>query len=397
MKSPGSAIANRCTAINTPAGVAIVVTVMVLWLLNRPAKALPTMIRLGYSNCAACHISPQGGGLLNPYGRSIDQAQSLQGGDYHPSERPFVKWLSWGGRITQDVRTVTQGQISSVTDEPMLDTLRARFMYRNATELGKGFRLSAVINGENESSKRAALSYEPPIKPQEVYVTSALLSYRPKDTLEFEVGRDALPTGINLPDQSYLFHAHNRIGYYDAPLQAKLFWWGKRYQIMPYAFAPGGPEPSGERESGGGSLAEFDVLGKGKTVVGVNALHGNSRNVHRTLVGPYVRLGFGPWGILAEHDITDRKLTNPAVTFQQHASYAQVFWYPREWLIASLIGEQLQTQRPFREHLIGGRFEMASRLSSHVTLGITTRLERNYATGKLSRSVALQLALKTVN
>ena len=40
---------------------------------------------------------------------------------------------------------------------------------------------------------------------------------------------------------------------------------------------------------------------------------------------------------------------------------------------------------------------MASRLSSHVTLGITTRLERNYVTGKLSRSVALQLALKTVN
>ncbi|HEX7958577.1 MAG TPA: hypothetical protein VF493_01585 [Terriglobales bacterium] len=381
----------------TPAGAAVMVAVIVLWLLNRPAKALPTMIRLGYSNCAACHVSPQGGGLLNPYGRSIDQAQSLQGGDYQASERPFVKWLSWGGRITQDVRSVTQGQVSSVSDEPMLDTLRARFMYRNATELGKGFRLSAVVNGENESSKRAALSFEPAIKPQEVYVTSALLSYRPKNTLEFEVGRDPLPTGINLPDQSYLFHSHNRIGYYDAPLQAKLFWWGKRYQITPYAFAPGGPEPSGERESGAGSLAEFDVLGKGKTVVGVNALHGNSRNVHRTLVGPYVRLGFGPWGILAEHDITERKLTTSAVTFKQHASYAQLFWYPREWLIASLIGEQLETQRPFREHLIGGRFEMASRLSSHITLGITSRLERNYVTGKLTRSVALQLALKTVN
>jgi hypothetical protein len=26
-----------------------------------PAHALPTMIRLGYANCAACHISSQGG------------------------------------------------------------------------------------------------------------------------------------------------------------------------------------------------------------------------------------------------------------------------------------------------------------------------------------------------
>jgi hypothetical protein len=114
-------------------------------------------------------------------------------------------------------------------------------------------------------------------------------------------------------------------------------------------------------------------------------------------LGPYLRFGFGPWGILAEHDITNRKLAGSPTSFRQHASFAQVFWYPKEWLVASFIGEQLQTQRPFREHLIGGRFEMSSRLSNHVTLGIMTRLERNYVTGKQARSVALQLALKTVN
>ena len=29
-----------------------------------PALASPTMIRLGYTDCATCHVSPQGGGLL---------------------------------------------------------------------------------------------------------------------------------------------------------------------------------------------------------------------------------------------------------------------------------------------------------------------------------------------
>ena len=50
-----------------------------------PAHALPTMIRLGYTDCASCHISPQGGGPLNAYGRGIDAAQSLSGGEVEPS------------------------------------------------------------------------------------------------------------------------------------------------------------------------------------------------------------------------------------------------------------------------------------------------------------------------
>jgi hypothetical protein len=64
-------------------------------------------------------------------------------------------------------------------------------------------------------------------------------------------------------------------------------------------------------------------------------------------------------------------------------------------LLTSLIREQLQTQRP--ERLLGGRLEISSRLSDYATLGISTRLERNYVTGQLLRSVALQLALKTIN
>ena len=293
--------------------------VWVLWAFTRPARALPTMVRLGYSNCAVCHISPQGGGLLNAYGRSIDQAQSLRGGDYQPSNNRFIRWLSWGDHITQDLRSVTQEQISTATDEPLIATVRARFLYRNATELGRGWRISAVINGENRSAKRPDLSYEPPVEPKDVYLTSALISYRPKGTLEFSAGRDPLPSGVNNPDLSTYIRARNRYGYYDAPLQFKMFWWGKHYQIAPYAFRPSGAEPTPARESGAGSFAEFSLLGKHTTVLGVNILHGSASAVHRTMVGPYLRLGLGKWGVLAEHDITNRSLTNSTTSFLQHA------------------------------------------------------------------------------
>jgi len=379
-------------------GWTLVPGIWILWAFNRPAKALPTMVRLGYTNCSVCHISPQGGGLLNAYGRSIDLAQSLKTGDYQPSTNKFAKWLSWGDRITEDLRNVTQGQVSTATDEPTIGTVRARFIYRNATELGKGWRLSAIANGENRSVKRPNVSYEPPIQPDEVYLTSALISYRPKSTLEFSAGRDPLPTGVNNPDLTTYIRARNKYGYYDSPVQVKMFWWGKHYQVNPYAFGPSGTEPTGAKESGGGSLAEFYLLGKRTTtVLGLNTLHGSTSTTDRTLVGPYLRLGMGKWGILAEHDFTNRSLNATTTSFLQQASYAQLFWYPREWLLISTIGEQMQVERPFQERLIAGRFEVTSRFSNHITLALTSRFQEDMITGQFAPSVALQLALKTVN
>src|SRR6478672_12617529 len=110
------------------------------------AAALPTMIRLGYTDCAACHLSPQGGGPLNAYGRGIDQAQSLRGGEYKPSAEPWVEALSFGGRVTQDVRTVMQRQDTWATDKPGAMVFRPRFMYRNVTSINDAFRVAATVH-----------------------------------------------------------------------------------------------------------------------------------------------------------------------------------------------------------------------------------------------------------
>ncbi len=376
----------------------IAATLPLVWLAEKPASALPTMIRLGYPNCSSCHISPQGGGLLNLYGRGIDRAQSLIGGEYAPLENPFIGFLNAEGRITQDIRTVLQQQDVSTDSKRGTQVFRSRFLYRNATELGKRFRFTATLTGENTNALRPALLYEPPTNSAQLFVNTALLSYRARPSLEFSIGRDQLPTGVNIADLSTFVRSRNRLGYYDAPTQAKLFWWGKRYLVTPYLFGPGGNERSGQHESGGGMLAELDVFGKGRTVVGMNLLRGTAGLSDRTLIGPYARLGFGRWGVLAEHDVTDRTLkTGTSASFLQSASYGQVFWAAREWLVPSFIVERLRVDRPYQERLDAAKIELSARLSSQVTISAGPRIQRDELTGRISRSVVFQVAIKTVH
>jgi len=230
-----------------------------------------------------------------------------------------------------------------------------------------------------------------------LFLNTALLSYRPTSNLEIAFGRDQLPTGINIPDLAVFVRSRNRVGYYDSPTQIKAFWWGKRYFVSPYAFGPGGSEQHGDDEFGGGSLAEFDLLGKQRTIVGLNFLRGSSRNGERNLVAPYARIGFGSWGILAEHDFTNRT-SNLGLfpSFHQSATYGQFFYYPREWLVASLIGERLRVDAPFKQQRNAGKLEISARLASQLTIGLSARLQRDPLSGGTDKTVAFSLALKSV-
>jgi len=371
-----------------------------------PARALPTMIRLGYTNCAACHINPQGGGPLNEYGRGIDQAQSLRGGEYQPIEREWLKLvnLDVNGRVTQDLRAVFQDQGTFASHETTTNVFRPRLMYRNATDLSHGFRISGTITADGELTPRPTLTYDPATRASTFFVNSALVSYRPVEGFEIAAGRDQLPSGVNVPDLSFYIKSRNRLGYYDAPAQVKMFWWGKHYQITPFAYTRAGNEVQGEAEHGAGTLAEVDISGHQRAIIGVTALRGKATNGDRRLVGGYARLGFGKWGILAEHDVTQRTRdalddTTPPTTdarFRQQATYGQLFWAMREWLVLSGIGERLRVEQPFASRLNAGRLELAARLASQFTIISGARVEKNQLTGRLAKSVSVQLAFKTV-
>jgi hypothetical protein len=372
----------------------IVAALLLVVLAPLPSFALPTMIRLGYSECGACHISPQGGGLLNTYGRGIDRAQSLIGGDYVPADDDLARVLTAGGRITQDFRTVMQ-EVATQVGGSAQTRFWPRLMYRNATEVAKGFRVSATLTGETDSMPRPDLSYDPRPNSPSMFVNTALLQYR-SGQVEFAMGRDQLPTGLNIPDLGPWIKSRNRLGYYDAPNQLKMFWTGSLVHLAPFVYGPSGNEAPGEGEKGGGSLAEFVLGAQQRVVLGGTVLKGSAPNGDRQLLGGYVRLGFGRWGILAEHDRTDRtRETVAGTSLVQNASYGQVFWAAQEWLVLSATGERLQVDAPAAERALAGKFELTARLASQASVGVSTRVQRDQITGRVSTSLTLQAALKT--
>lgn len=363
------------------------------------AQALPTMVRLGYPNCVSCHVSPQGGGLLNEYGRGIDEAQSLRGGEYKPGVDAPLSALALGGRLDQDFRIVLSDAASAPAGSDWTNTFRARFYYRSVFRVGKGLRFTATAAGENDSSPRPALAYDPSVRPGQAFLGSALVQYRPREGMEVAAGIDQLPMGVYTGDLATLVKARNRLGLYDTPLQAKLMLWRKRWQVMPYAYAPRGSNGDTARERGGGVLAEYDLLGKGKTVIGVNLVRGSGSIEERNMAGVYTRLGFGRWGILAEHDLTRRTyapVSAAATRFGQAATYSQVFYAFREWLVGSAILERLTVADPFPERRFAARGELSVRLSSNFTLGVRAGAQLDRRTGQTTPVVTMLLAWKTV-
>jgi hypothetical protein len=353
----------------------------------RAAYALPTMVRIGYGGCAVCHISPQGGGLLTEYGRGVDDAQSLRAGEYRPQEedRAFL-------RIHHDVRFLLQERSAVDASGMARPSNFFRVLYRNSTHLGRRLRVSGVVGAEYPGSTKASADGAPTARP---FVSQALAHLRPAETIEISLGRDQLPSGLNLPDLTVFIKANNQMNFHDYPTQLKAAWWSSRAFVMPYLFAPTLQENGGAGEWGGGALGEGDVSGEQTKIIGLNALVARAAAQDRQMVGAFSRLGFGRWGILAEYDLAHRRSREDGQSHLQHTSYLQAFYAIREWLVTSLVGEHLLVDSPATEQRVAGKLDVSMRLAPYVTLVASLREIYQPATRESAMTATAQLYVKT--
>jgi len=360
-------------------------------LVAQPAWAAPTMIRLGYTNCVACHLSPQGRGLLTDYGKAVDEAQSARHGDYTPPDSSRRR------KIFQDLRLLTQMDMGAPAGAHGATTGLYRLAYRTSAGITDNSRISATITaGFPSHAKPSGPGYLASSRAGTLVLSKALWEYRPKGGIELAVGRDYLPSGLEIADQSAFIRARNGQGMTEVPTQAKLFWGSDRFQLVPYVFAPSGHERREFRAHGAGLLGET-VIGHQRIVLGVAGRLSASDAFDQQMIGAYARLGFGRWGILAEHDLTRRRTrTGEHHAFNQYAGYSQLFIYPCDWLLTSIVVEQLKVGEPFEERRFHLKPEVMLRLTSNATVGFSMRDTTPSGTAR-SRVYTLQFYLKTVN
>jgi len=353
------------------------------------ARASPTMIRLGYSDCASCHLSPQGGGMLTTYGKGVDEAQSLRRQEIHPVDTAAA-------RLLYDFRFVTLSQLAeSLATDRSVSSTTFRLQGRSSFRMSDHSRLSAAFGLETPVLSTAAST---PTSAPNVVVYKALYQYRPTDNVELAIGRDEMPSGIGLPDPLAFIRNGNDAGDTAYPTQVKAFWYAHRLQLTPYLFGPGGDEPAGLRQYGGGMIAGVDVW-KHRAIVGVSSRHSEATAFSRNSVGAYARLGFGKWGILAEHDFTSRT-TRDDIVVQPHSQYlaghTQVFFAPVEWLVTSLAAEHLVVDAAQQTHVYRLTPGVQARISDNLTLIVNMREAFTGVQTGRARTFSVQLAVKSV-
>lgn len=164
---------------------------LLLWVVSLTVFAFPENSRHGYANCTTCHVSPNGGGLLTPYGRSLsNEVLSTWGTE---EETPFLygafkmpEWLNLLG----DLRAIqTYRDTATVT--------RAKFIFMQADlEAGVRYGKTTVVAtvGRQDSM---SFNHSPSAS---ILSRRHYLHYQATDYMTVRAGKFFPAVGINFPD-----------------------------------------------------------------------------------------------------------------------------------------------------------------------------------------------------
>jgi hypothetical protein len=241
------------------------------------AFAFPEMIREGYANCTACHLSPSGGGVLTPYGREL--SKEILSTWSKDGEQAYIyglakveePWLLGG-----DIRWL-QALVNTSTAETARSILMqadAEFAYNS-----KSWAVDVSL-GRQEMGRGQGRFFS-----RRYYVMG-----RFSDQLSLRAGRFDKSFGVNEPDHTTLVRSGLGFAQDTETVNAELAWLDEQWAVnLTYVYGQFVPEWSTARDQGFALNASYYFLESQKVGLGVYQGEDTSRT----------RWAYGPWAVLS--------------------------------------------------------------------------------------------------
>ena len=295
---------------------ALILSTLVV-LFAQSALAFPEMIKHGYVNCTACHVSPSGGGVLNPYGRNLS-AELISTWSYK-GEEGFLhgavdtssvdEWLAIGG----DYRGV-QVHTDYTQKSSGVNNVDGRYINMQiGLEMGIIQPKWALVGFIGQYNFNEPSHYNQ-IKAK---VSRLYGMFKPTDELTFKVGRFQPNFGVNLPDHNLSTRTRLEMGslsYRGGKISiedqntAEVFWLGEEYN-----FSLAGYKIRKElttNDDKGLTYTASKVFAE-RFKVGLQGLSEKSDTREKKIFGFTGHLGWNEkWSTLAEVDQVKTKPTN---------------------------------------------------------------------------------------
>lgn len=290
---------------------------LLLWTLlaaGLEARAFPDLIRHHYVNCTACHVAPTGGGLLNPYGRSMSrELLSASGGEREIEflhgvlpENAMPDWLLPGG----DLRVI---QVH--TENPDRKAGRTIFM-QAGFEFGvtKGPLTGVMFLGQAVNEPRDVRWVAP----------RYYLLWNATDQLSVRGGRFTPAFGLNIPYHTLPTRQALGFGANQERDTVETAWSGEKWNWALSGSRSASNVPVNARENLATLQINRTFLDSHR--VGISVLKGSSKNGRRDGAGVQGVFGFtDKWAYMTEFDsLWTHPETGKATTGLYH--FSQLIW-----------------------------------------------------------------------
>jgi hypothetical protein len=240
----------------------------------------PELIRHGYGNCISCHVSPNGGGLVTPYGRALSEEVLSSWHQENESKLAWglvtpPEWLNVGGdfRAVQtrlDTPTVKMGKFVIMQADAEAAATVGEFIV--LATLGKSNNPEAPKFIDNFLSRRH------------------FVLYHPKEELYFRAGKFQKAFGINIPEHNISTKQGLGWNYGTETYNVEAAWLDSNKDIFLTAVLGRPDSPDLNREKGISARGGYQI---GEThKLGMSYFYGTNSNGDRHVAGPYALLGF---------------------------------------------------------------------------------------------------------